>query len=35
MQRYPSELGDYGKMWFEPAPLLKSLAEKGAKFNRG
>jgi 3-hydroxyacyl-CoA dehydrogenase len=35
MQRYQSELGDYGKMWFEPAPLLKSLAEKGAKFNRG
>ena len=35
MQRYHEELGDYGKMWFEPAPLLKELAEKGAKFNRG
>jgi 3-hydroxyacyl-CoA dehydrogenase len=32
MQRYHDELGDYGKMWFEPAPLLKQLAEAGKKF---
>ncbi|WJG10743.1 3-hydroxyacyl-CoA dehydrogenase NAD-binding domain-containing protein [Aliiglaciecola sp. LCG003] len=32
MCKYRDELGDYGKMWFEPAPLLKKLAEQGKRF---
>ncbi|GAA0853039.1 3-hydroxyacyl-CoA dehydrogenase NAD-binding domain-containing protein [Aliiglaciecola litoralis] len=32
MCKYRDELGDYGKMWFEPAPLLKKLAEQGKGF---
>jgi 3-hydroxyacyl-CoA dehydrogenase len=30
--KYRDELGEYGKMWFEPAPLLKKLAEQGKRF---
>ncbi|MBT0588202.1 3-hydroxyacyl-CoA dehydrogenase NAD-binding domain-containing protein [Alteromonas oceanisediminis] len=33
MQKYHDTLGDYGKAWFKPAPLLKSLAERGKTFN--
>jgi len=25
-------LGEHGKNWFEPAPLLKKLAEQGKRF---
>lgn len=32
MCKYRDELGEYGKMWFEPAPLLKQLAEQGKRF---
>lgn len=32
MCKYRDELGEYGKMWFEPAPLLKKLAEQGKRF---
>ncbi len=32
MCQYRDSLGEYGKMWFEPAPLLKQLAEQGKKF---
>lgn len=32
MCHYRDSLGEYGKMWFEPAPLLKQLAEQGKKF---
>lgn len=33
MQKYHDELGDYGKAWFKPAPLLKQLVEQGKSFN--
>lgn len=32
MCHYRDALGEYGKAWFEPAPLLKSLAEQGKGF---
>ncbi|MFT6897897.1 MAG: 3-hydroxyacyl-CoA dehydrogenase [Paraglaciecola sp.] len=32
MCKYRDELGEYGGHWFEPAPLLKSLAEQGKRF---
>lgn len=32
MCHYRDSLGEYGKMWFEPAPLLKKLAEQGKRF---
>ncbi|GAC13092.1 3-hydroxyacyl-CoA dehydrogenase [Aliiglaciecola lipolytica E3] len=32
MCKYRDELGEYGKAWFEPAPLLKRLAEQGKRF---
>ncbi|GAB2707837.1 3-hydroxyacyl-CoA dehydrogenase NAD-binding domain-containing protein [Aliiglaciecola aliphaticivorans] len=32
MCKYRDEFGDYGKAWFEPAPLLKQLAEQGKRF---
>lgn len=33
MQKYHDELGDYGKAWFKPAPLLKQLVAQGKSFN--
>ena len=33
MQKYHDSLGDYGKAWFKPAPLLQQLAEQGKGFN--
>ncbi|GAC34765.1 3-hydroxyacyl-CoA dehydrogenase NAD-binding domain-containing protein [Paraglaciecola polaris] len=32
MCKYRDELGEYGGHWFEPAPLLKKLAEQGKRF---
>lgn len=32
MCKYRDELGEYGQHWFQPAPLLKRLAEQGKKF---
>ena len=32
MCKYRDELGEYGKHWFEPAPLLKQLAEQNKTF---
>jgi 3-hydroxyacyl-CoA dehydrogenase len=32
MCKYRDELGDHGENWFEPAPLLKKLAEQGKRF---
>ncbi|MGS2722073.1 3-hydroxyacyl-CoA dehydrogenase NAD-binding domain-containing protein [Paraglaciecola aestuariivivens] len=32
MCHYRDQLGQHGKNWFEPAPLLKQLAEQGKKF---
>lgn len=32
MCKYRDELGEYGGHWFEPAPLLKQLAEQGKRF---
>lgn len=32
MCKYRDELGEYGKHWFEPAPLIKQLAEQGKGF---
>ena len=32
MCKYRDELGEYGSHWFEPAPLLKQLAEQGKRF---
>lgn len=32
MCKYRDELGEYGGHWFEPAPLLKRLAEQGKRF---
>jgi 3-hydroxyacyl-CoA dehydrogenase len=32
MCKYRDELGEHGKNWFEPAPLLKKLAEQGKRF---
>jgi 3-hydroxyacyl-CoA dehydrogenase len=29
IEHYRDTLGDYGKLWFEPAPLLKRLVAKG------
>ncbi len=31
--QYRDKLGEYGKQWFEPSPLLKSLAEKNQNFS--
>ena len=32
MCKYRDELGEHGKNWFQPAPLLKRLAEQGKRF---
>lgn len=32
MCKYRDQLGEYGQHWFEPAPLLKKLAEQGKGF---
>lgn len=32
MNKYRTELGDYGKMWFKPSPLLEELVATGKKF---
>lgn len=32
MCKYRDELGEYGGFWFEPAPLIKQLAEQGKSF---
>ena len=32
MCKYRDQLGEHGKNWFEPAPLLKKLAEQGKRF---
>ncbi len=32
LEKYRDSLGDYGKQWFEPAPLLKRLAAEGKSF---
>ncbi|WP_026377146.1 3-hydroxyacyl-CoA dehydrogenase NAD-binding domain-containing protein [Aestuariibacter salexigens] len=34
MLKYREQLGDYGKAWFEPAPLLAKLAEQGKSFKQ-
>jgi 3-hydroxyacyl-CoA dehydrogenase len=31
MNRYRDSLGDYGEMWFKPAPLLEQLVSQGGK----
>jgi 3-hydroxyacyl-CoA dehydrogenase len=33
MKKYQDTLGDYGKAWFKPAPLLEKLAAQGKTFN--
>jgi 3-hydroxyacyl-CoA dehydrogenase len=33
MCKYRDQLGEYGQHWFEPAPLLKQLAEQDKKFS--
>lgn len=33
INHYRSELGPYGALWFQPAPLLVKLAEQGKKFS--
>ncbi|WP_100644676.1 3-hydroxyacyl-CoA dehydrogenase NAD-binding domain-containing protein [Alteromonas facilis] len=33
MKKYEDTLGDYGKAWFKPAPLLEKLAAQGKTFN--
>jgi 3-hydroxyacyl-CoA dehydrogenase len=33
MCKYRDELGEYGGHWFQPAPLLKKLAEQGKRFS--
>ncbi|MDP5132775.1 MAG: 3-hydroxyacyl-CoA dehydrogenase NAD-binding domain-containing protein [Paraglaciecola sp.] len=33
MCKYRDELGEHGKNWFKPAPLLKKLAEQGKRFS--
>lgn len=33
LQKYQSSLGEYGKHWFTPAPLLQKLVEEGKTFN--
>ena len=32
IEKYREELGDYGKLWFTPAPILKELAAAGKTF---
>ena len=32
MCQYRDELGEHGQHWFQPAPLLKKLAEQGKRF---
>lgn len=32
IEKYREELGDYGKLWFTPAPVLKELAAAGKTF---
>ena len=32
IKKYQSELGEYGKMWFTPAPVLEQLVTDGKKF---
>ncbi|WP_100656982.1 3-hydroxyacyl-CoA dehydrogenase NAD-binding domain-containing protein [Alteromonas flava] len=33
MKKYQDKLGEYGKAWFQPAPLLEQLAAQGKTFN--
>jgi len=33
MNRYRDSLGDYGEMWFKPAPLLEQLVSQGGKLS--
>ncbi len=33
LKKYQQQLGDHGKMWFQPAPLLEKLAAEGKTFN--
>ena len=33
--RWRDALGDYGRQWFEPAPLMAQLADEGQSFARG
>jgi 3-hydroxyacyl-CoA dehydrogenase len=33
MNRYRKNLGEYGEMWFKPAPLLERLAARGGKLS--
>lgn len=33
MNRYRQSLGDYGEMWFKPAPLLERLVSEGGKLS--
>jgi 3-hydroxyacyl-CoA dehydrogenase len=33
MEKYHDALGDYGKAWFKPAPLLQKLVSEGRRFN--
>lgn len=33
IEKYRDELGDYGKLWFTPAPVLVQLAAEGKKFS--
>ena len=33
LNRYREQLGDYGKMWFTPAPLLEKLVAQGKSFS--
>jgi len=32
INKYRNKLGEYGEMWFEPAPLLQKLAREGKTF---
>ncbi len=32
LNHYHQQLGDYGEMWFQPAPLLQRLAQAGSNF---
>ena len=33
IKKYQSELGEHGKYWFKPAPLLEKLVDEGKKFS--
>ena len=32
INKYREQLGDYGRMWFQPAPLLEQLVAEGRTF---